>query len=298
MVEDVRPADGKPTVLVAGATGTAGTAFVNELAGADYRVFGTVRPGSDPSTITESGATPVEIDLGNVEDTHEAVSAVDAVFVALLGRGEQAAEDEREITENVIDAAQAGSVEQVVYTSVHGADERTGVPHFEVKGELEAYLEASGLPYTILRPTTFMDALSAPWLRRGIEERGVLASPIGEDAPIAYLDTANLATVGRLALETGELQDATLAIGGPEAVTYRELLPVFRTLAGSEVTYQRLPIEQVEADMGSDVASMVRFLNEDGFLVENGPVLDRLDVRLTDVETYLRSTRTAGSEPT
>lgn len=273
--------------LVAGATGTAGRAYVNELVSAGYRVRGIVRPDSDSSSLIEAGATPVEADLQNEDDAHDVVSATDAVFIALLGRGEETAADERVITQNVIDAARAESVEHIVYTSVHGADEKTGVPHFEVKDEIEAYLEAAGLTYTILRPTTYMDALSAPWLRSGIEENGVLSSPIQEGVPISYLDTADLATVGRLALDTDVLQNRTLPIGGPRPVTYQDLLPVFERLTGTSVTYRNVPLAQVETQMGADIAAMVRYFNDNGFTVENDPILDPLDIQLTDVDTYL-----------
>lgn len=282
----------KSTVLVAGATGTAGSAYVNELVEAGYDVQGTVRPDSDTPVLTTSGAIPVKIDLKNEEPTHNAISDVDAVFIALLGRGEDAAENELEITQNVIDAAHAASVEHVVYTSVHRADEETGVPHFEVKGEIEEYLKNSGLTYTILRPTTYMDALSAPWLRSNIEENRVLASPILADTSITYLDTEDLATIGRLALEVGDLQNSTLPIGGPRAVRYHDLLPIFEELSGHDVTYQNVPLEQAEDRMGADIAAMVRFFNEDGFVVENDPMVEQLGIQLNTVEEYLTATWT------
>lgn len=280
------------TAVIAGATGTAGRAYVNELVSAGYRVQGIVRPGSQSAPIADAGATPVVADLRDEEDARDALSAAGVVFIALLGRGEDAAADERVITQNVIDAARAASVDHVVYTSVHAADEETGVPHFEVKGELEAYLEAAGLTYTVLRPATYMGALSAPWLRSGIDEDGVLASPIRDDVPISYLDTANLAELGRLAIETDTLRSRTLSIGGPRSVTYQDLLPLYEGLTGTAVTYRNVPLEQVEAQMGADVAAMARYFNENGFAVENDPLLDHLDLRLTDVEAFLTATWT------
>lgn len=297
MSGDFQAEGSESTALVAGATGTAGTAYLRELVAAGYRVLGTVRPGSDASAIEETGASPVEVDLRNGSDTRDALLEVDAVLVALLGRGDDAAADEREISKNVIDAARARSIGHVVYTSVHRADQQSGVPHFEVKGEIEAYLEAAGLTYTILRPTTFMDALSAPWLQRSVREDGILASPIHLDTPITYLDTADLATVGRLALETKELQNTTLPIAGPAPVTYRDLLPVLDQLFGFGVTYQQIPLEQAETNMGSEVAAMVRHFNENGFVVENSPLLDSLSLELTTVEEYVTATWSNAPSP-
>ncbi len=95
-------------------------------------------------------------------------------------------------------AAAAGAL-HVVYTSVHPADASTGVPHFDVKGRLEAQLTGLVPRLTVLRPTTFAD-LTAP-LRTSIDANGVLVSPIGRDTPIGYVPTDDLAWVAVAALQ-------------------------------------------------------------------------------------------------
>jgi len=52
----------------------------------------------------------------------------------------------------VADAAVAANVPHVVYSSVGGADRRSGVPHFENKWEIEEYLRRTGPPTTVIRP--------------------------------------------------------------------------------------------------------------------------------------------------
>jgi uncharacterized protein YbjT (DUF2867 family) len=56
----------------------------------------------------------------------------------------------------LVDAAKAAQVQHFVHSSVGGADRKTGAPHFESKWQIEQYLRQSGLRYTILRPTSFM----------------------------------------------------------------------------------------------------------------------------------------------
>lgn len=114
-----------------------------------------------------------------------------------------------------------------------------------------------------------MDAFSAPWLRRSIDDDGILASSIHDDVPISYLDTATLAERGRLALETEELRNGTLPIGGPRPMTHGDLLPLYERLTGTDVTSRNIPLERIEPQMATDVAAMARYFKENRFAVEN-----------------------------
>lgn len=200
-------------VFVAGATGAAGNAYVRALAFAGHQVRASTRSGDQRDWPT--GVEPRAVDFTDIHSTRQAVDGVDAVVITLAGRGQSPAQDEARITRTVARAAAEAGVGHIVYTSVHDADEATGVPHFEVKGHLEAELRQLGPRLTVLRPTTFADAFTAPWLRRGVQERGVLASPIAIDTPISYVATADLARVAAASLLEPDLQDTTLTVAGP-----------------------------------------------------------------------------------
>lgn len=181
-------------------------------------------------------------------------------------------------------------VDRLVYTSVHTADQATAVPHFEVKGVIERYLAKAPVAATVLRPTTFMDAFAAPWMREGIVTRGVLLSPIAIDAPISYVATSDLAEVAVRLLAEPVFVGETIEVGGPRPVTYRELLPRLSELTGQSVRYEQLSLDQVEARFGSDMAAMIRLFNRQGFTVDPGPVVDRFGLTLTSVEEFLHQT--------
>lgn len=63
---------------------------------------------------------------------------------------------------NVVDAAQAAGIQHLVYASVGSADRKTGIPHWEIKWQVEQYIRKVGLPFTILRPTMFMENYADP----------------------------------------------------------------------------------------------------------------------------------------
>jgi len=282
-------------VFVAGGSGTAGGAYARALATRGYDVRATARDERGAESLAELGVEAVDVDLADAEATADAIDCAGAVVVALLGRGEGAAAQEETITRNVFDAASRAGVGRVVYTSVHMADRATGVPHFEVKGKLERYLAAAAVPATVLRPCTFMDAFTAPWIREGLVARGVLASPIAIDAPISYVATADLADVAVRALGEPGLAGQTIELGGPRAVTYRDLIPTLSQLVGRTVEYQQLSLDQVEAQLGFDMAAMIRLFNGQGFAVDADRVVERLGIRLTSVEDFLRQTLVAPS---
>src|SRR5690606_22505533 len=154
------------------------------------------------------------------------------------------------------DTAAEEGVERIIYTSVYDADASTGVPHFDVKAELEAYIQRSGLNYTFLRPATFMTGFRAPWLMQRVIQEGVLATPIALHTPISYGAPADLAQFGLAALTDERLHNAALNLGGPEPVTYAQLLPFLSSLLGRDVRYQQIPIDVVAAQMGASMAAM------------------------------------------
>lgn len=274
-------------VFVAGGTGMAGRAYSQALVARGYDVTATARDEDGANALAGLGVQPVALDLVDVAATAQLVKESSAVVVAVMGRGQQAAAQEETITCNVIDAAARAGTTRLIYTSVHGADRDTGVPHFDVKGRLERYLAAASVPATVLRPCTFMDALVAPWILDGVLSRGVLTSPIAIDAPISYVATSDLAEIAARALEEPDLAGATIKLGGPRPVTYRELLPKLSELLGQDVRYEQLPLEVVKAQLGSDMAAMIDLFNQEGFAVDADPVIRRLGVDLATVEDFL-----------
>ena len=58
---------------------------------------------------------------------------------------------------NVADAAKAAGVRHLVYSSVGAAHRGAGQKHFESKWIIEQYTHTLGMPYTILRPSAFME---------------------------------------------------------------------------------------------------------------------------------------------
>ncbi|HEX5595049.1 MAG TPA: NAD(P)H-binding protein [Micromonosporaceae bacterium] len=273
-------------IFIAGAAGTAGRSYVQAFSHAGHAVRAGVRPASEAQFGDDVEVWPV--DFEDAGATRAAMDDIDAVVIALAGRGPNAADQEAVITRNVARAAVNAGVGHLMYTSVHLADQTTGVPHFDVKGVLEVELAALAPRLTVLRPTTFADSLTAPWLRNGIQEHGILVSPFGCETAISYVATDDLARIAVAALATPQLQREPVVVAGLSSTTYAELLPLLGQLAGRPVTYQQIPLDEVRHNFGSDLAAMMELFNRDGFTAEPSPVLRDLRLVPRPVQDYLR----------
>lgn len=273
-------------IFIAGGAGTAGRAYARAFAAAGHEVRTSVRPGSDSHV--GAGVHAWRVDFDDAVATRAAVEDCDVVVLSLAGRGSDAAEHEQTITMAVAGAAASAGAAHLIYTSVHLADASTGVPHFDVKGRLEAQLSLLGPRLTVLRPTTFADALIAPWLRTSIDRDGVLVSPLGLETPISYVATDDLARIAVASVDDPRLSGSPVVVAGEDPCTYAGLLPLLSELAGRELTYQQIPRDVVLSSFGSDLAAMTDFFNRDGFVAEPSSVLHELALVPAPVQTYLR----------
>ncbi len=59
-------------------------------------------------------------------------------------------------------------IQHFLYSSVFGADLNTGVPHMNSKFEIENHIKQTGLPFTIIRPTSLYENFLIPQVKKGI----------------------------------------------------------------------------------------------------------------------------------
>lgn len=166
------------TILVTGATGHQGGAAAKHLLGDGWHVRALVRDPDKPAAraLAEMGAELVQGDLLDRASVDRAIAgAYGAYSVQTLQAG-----PEGELTEskNLVEAARAAGVQHYVYSSVTGAGEPSDLPWVKGKHEMECYLRESGLPFTILRPATFMENFLGQ--KEGLE-RGVVTRPEAPD---------------------------------------------------------------------------------------------------------------------
>jgi uncharacterized protein YbjT (DUF2867 family) len=253
-------------VLVTGVTGTQGGAVAKELRKRGYEVRGLTR---NPDSARAIAMSELGVDMlkGDFDDATSLAAAMDDAYgvFAVTNFWEHGYETEVNHGKQLVDAAAAAGVQHFVFTSVAGADNYTGIPHFDSKGEIEDYLRESGIAYSIVRPVEFMDniAYSRKQLMTGTyydprdsgqSHQWIAASDIGFFVGVAFDNPA--AWKGR-----------ELDIAGDE-LTIAEYVDVLTVTMGLDVHHQQISWKSFEADAGEEMTLMVRWFDEEGFDVD------------------------------
>src|ERR671920_1098259 len=152
-------------IVIAGGTGTLGTEVVHLLTARGLVVRILTR---NPAQTKHDQADLVEIVSGEVRDARSlgrAVAGARTIISAVQGfagtdpAGPQAVDQQGNI--NLIRAAKEGEVEHFVLVSIQGAAPDHPMELFRMKYLAEEELRASGLAWTIVRPTAYMETWAA-----------------------------------------------------------------------------------------------------------------------------------------
>ena len=179
--------------MVFGSTGNIGGAAARELLKRGWHVRGVTRsPESEKAHIlAELG---VEVVRGDMED-REALERVFAGIKHVLSVQswtQSGVDGEIRQGKLVADASHAAGVEHLVYASAGTGDAETGVPHFDCKLKVEAYMRELGLPFTIVRPTPFMELMSEKEFFPALGTWGAEPKVVGWELPIPWVAVHDL----------------------------------------------------------------------------------------------------------
>jgi uncharacterized protein YbjT (DUF2867 family) len=232
----------RQTVLVAGATGALGRHVVRTLndRGHHVRALGRRRAVLDTLPADET----VQADLTDPATLGGLCQGVDAV-ISCAGASMKldVFGDRRSFTavdylgnRNLLREAKRAGVGRFVYVSLHGADRLLRTEYARAHEQFVAELEASGLAFTVVRPTGYF-SFFAEILRMAQKGRGlVLGSGMVRTNPVHEADVAEVCVE---ALQSNERE---IAVGGPETYTRIEIVELAFAVAGSTAKLTRVPL--------------------------------------------------------
>jgi NADH dehydrogenase len=142
----------------------------------------------------------------------------------------------------LIRAAKTTGASRFVYISAyaHGPAYRQ-IPFFRLKSEVEAQLRASGLPFTIVRPTAFIDFHAHVLIGTPIlEKRRVVLVGRGE-RPRNFVAADDVARFVVMALGEASLAGEAVDIGGPENLTAMDVVRRYERIAAARARLLHVP---------------------------------------------------------
>lgn len=273
------------TILVIGATGNQGGAVARHLLErGKFAVRALVLNENKPAAqaLKQSGA---ELFKGDLNERTSLDSALEGVFGVFSVQGVQDGLDiEMRQGKTVADAAKAAGIEHLVYSSVGGAERKSGVAHFDSKFQIEEHIRAAGLPHTILRPVFFFFNYNR--LRPMIED-GTLTYPLDPDVKLQQLSEEDYGKIAAEVFECpAEFLNREIEVASVE-LTMTETAAAFSRVAGKKVEYRQIPFEAFEQKAGRETTTMFQWFENSGYAADLGE-LKREFFAPTDLESYLR----------
>lgn len=233
--------------LIVGGTGSLGSALTRRLLAKGKPVRVMSRAPEKANELKEMGAEVVQGDLLDKVSLARACTGASKVVASahsILGRGREASRHvDLQGHKDLVDAAKAAGAEHFVYLSAYDfGPEYDAVPFFVFKREVERYLLASGLNYTILRPTLFMESHAHRFIGQSILENGKVTLFGRGENPRNFVAADDVAYFAEIALEDPKLNGTTLDIGGPEDLTNMDVVRFYERLAGREAKVSHVPL--------------------------------------------------------
>ena len=293
-------------ILVAGATGHLGSEIVKRLLERREKVRSLVRASSDPQKVAAleaAGADIVRGDLTDAESLRPACQGarvvISTVTMIMTGREQDSFEaTDSAGTRKLIDAARAAGAEQFIFVSFD-TSRSPDAPLTTAKREVEEYLKRSGMTYTILHPSLFMESWLGPFL---------FADPAAGTAKIygdgnhkmRYVAVPDVAELTVQCVGNPAAMNAVIPFGGPEPISQREAVRIFEEEFGKPFSVTEIPAHALEAQwkgaenpMEKTFASLMLGVAR-GFDYDMEPPFDKFPMKLTTTRDFVRARAKGG----
>lgn len=234
-------------VLVVGATGLLGTEICKQLLEGEQAVRALVRPTAAAGKIDrlrDLGAELMEGDLKNPSSLTEACRGVGAVISTASSTVSRQEGDSIQTVDQdgqlaLIGAARESGVGRFVFISFrHGRG--VACPLAEAKRAVEEQLQQSGMDYTILQASYFMEVWLGPAL--GFDPLGGQVRIYGDGRnELSWIATRDVARFTVRSLTEPRMHNRIVEIGGPEALSPLEVVRSFEAAGGPEVKVDHVP---------------------------------------------------------
>lgn len=284
--------------LVVGATGLLGGEICSRLAAAGKPVRALVRESSSPERVGALRERGIDLATGDLTDRAsldaacQGVRTVYSTATAIQSRQEGNTLDrvDREGQANLVDAARKANVGRFVFISFRGRSD-LDFPLQAAKRATAERLKASGVPYTIIEASVFMEIWLSPHL--GFDHANGRARVFGSgDQKISWVSYRDVAALAIAAAESAAGENQVIEVGGPEALSPREVVRIFEERAGRRFEIEEVPeaaLREMKANAKNpieDTFAGLMLFSAGGDEIDMRPTLAKFPARLTSVREY------------
>ena len=288
--------------LVVGATGMVGTEVCRLLTSAGRPVRALVRSTSDPAKVQKLralGASVLQGDLRDEASLKAACEGIEAVvttassmpFAYSAGDNTPQTTDE-DGGRRLVAVARESGVRRLVLTSFPPM--AASFPLQDAKRAVEAQLRDSGLTYTILQPTYFAEIWLSPAVGFDYANRKAVIYGRGEN-PISWISLLDVARFAVASLDNPVARNATLELGGPQAISPSNVVRIFERAAGEPFEVTHVPVEALQGQLAgasdpmqrSFAGLMLSYASAES--IDMATTLEAFPMSLRTVEEHARS---------
>lgn len=285
-------------VLVTGATGFVGGELIPALVAADHDVVALVRDREDYR------GNEVEVHEGDLLDPDSLGGAFEGVDVAYylvhsMRSGEDFAERDERAARNFVAAADAAGVDRTVYLGGLGEEGDGLSEHLASRRAVERVLRDGSFDLTTLRAAIIVGAGSASFemIRQLVGRLPVMVTSRWVKTPCQPIAVSDVVGYLTGVLARPHTAGETYEVGGPEVLTYREMLTRTADAMGKRLHVLPVPVltPRISAywvDLVTDVPKTVAHPLIEGLrnpvVVEDDRLSEEIDVALTPFDSAVR----------
>lgn len=245
-------------ILVVGATGSLGGRITRGLLDQGKEVRVLVRHNSPSEelakqgrantaqSLIDAGAQPVWGDLKDRASLDAAVAGVDTV-ITTANSVKRGGEDTLETVDlkgtlNLIEAAKQAGIKRFLYASVQGASPEHPVPLFQYKAACERALMESGMTYTIVQPSIFMEIWIGMMVGLPLMIQQTITLVGQGDHAHNFMSEQDVADYMIAMIDNPAAYDQAVMLGGPASYTWTEIVQRVGERMGAELPLQYVPL--------------------------------------------------------
>ncbi len=288
-------------VLIVGSTGMVGNEICELLVGEGKTIRALVRKTSDPEKIKRLKEIGAEIFYGDLKDRESIQKACKGCQIVIstasctLSRQEgdsiQTVDQDGQLT--LVDVAKKEGIEHFIFVSF--PELSPDIPLEQAKRQVEKKIQESGMNYTILQPLYFMEVWLSPAV--GFNYPGKEVQVFGSgDNKVSWISFKDVAKFVAKSVENASVYNSILPLGGPVALSSKEVIKLFEDSIGEKFKVTNIPSESLEEQKNSapdpiqkSFAGLMSSIAQRNHVIDMEEAMRKLPVQLSKVEDYVLS---------